>query len=234
MQRVFGRSSWPIHGRVTAEMIQIQSEKPLTVLTSAVVGGGLAEATIILNRHVDKSYCPPDPKAEIQEWLEEKGLSRCQSVVLLTAAYVDQGGFRQVESEYFRLAVWATAGVGNAARAGLDGPVYLGGMPGTINLILLVDGRMTIPAMVNSIITATEAKAAALQDLGVTDPEGNIATGTNTDAIVVASTQQWVGSYLHQYTGVASPLGRSIGQAVYQAVREAVENERKLRRQGRG
>ncbi|SEM69260.1 adenosylcobinamide amidohydrolase [Lihuaxuella thermophila] len=231
MQPVFGRSAWPIHSRVTAEMIQIQSEQPLTVLTSAVVGGGLATATMILNRHVESSYCPPDPEAEIQDWLQAKGLSRCQTVVLLTAAHVDEGGYRRVESEYFRLAVWATAGVGNAARAGLDGPVYLQEMPGTINLILLIDGRMTIPAMVNSIITATEAKAAALQDLCVTDPQGNIATGTSTDAIVVASTQEWVGSYLHSYAGVASPLGRSIGQAVYQAVREAVENERR-RRQG--
>ncbi|MFC4546495.1 adenosylcobinamide amidohydrolase [Paenactinomyces guangxiensis] len=232
MKPVFAQSSWPICYQVTSEMIQIHSDRPLRVLTSAIMGGEEQAATLILNRHVQKSYCPPDPEAEVKEWLNGKRISTKGTVVLLTAAYVDQADFRVQASDGFRIAVWATAGVGNAARAGVEGMDDSPGKPGTINLVLVIDGELTQAAMVNSIITATEAKSAALQDLAVTDSAGNIATGTTTDAIVVAATQQRVGSVLHRYAGVASPLGQVIGRLVYRAVREAVLNEKRIKQKG--
>ena len=40
--------------------------------------------------------------------------------------------------------------------------------PGTINTIVVIEGSLTDAAMVNAVITATEAKAAALQALNTT------------------------------------------------------------------
>ena len=97
--------------------------------------------------------------------------------------------------------------------------------PGTINIILLVDGNVTESAMAGALVTATEAKAAALQDLEVTDPGGNVATGTSTDAVVIARIRR-MGGPVHLYAGTVSPFGRAVARAVYDAVAEAVLRER--------
>jgi adenosylcobinamide hydrolase len=65
-----------------------------------------------------------------------------------------------------------------------------------------------------------------LQDLKVTDARGNPATGTTTDAILIASTQDPARNDLHAYAGLSSPLGSALGKAVCEAVKEAVLKER--------
>lgn len=226
----FSRASSPIAWTVQPEMLMIEASQPLTVLTSAIYGSNQLRTKRIINRHVDKSYAANEPEKEIRDWLIQKNIPRQETVVLLTAARVDQVSSRFVEEETFKLAVFITAGVGNAARAGEQYPVFLKDRkftPHTINTVVLVDGLMTKPAMVNAVITATEAKAAALQDLKVKDACGNIATGTTTDAILIASTQDGTRNYQHAYAGLSSPLGSAVGKAVYQAVKEAVLTERK-------
>jgi len=79
--------------------------------------------------------------------------------------------------------------------------------------------------MAGALVTATEAKAAALQDLEVTDPGGNVATGTSTDAVVIARIRR-MGGPVHLYAGTVSPFGRAVARAVYDAVAEAVLRER--------
>jgi len=224
MKSVFPASSWPISMEITPEMVRIESEHPLSVLSSAIYGGGQMEATAIINRYVSKQYSADDPEAEVRNWLRHQGIPLDSTVVLLTAAYVHLAQVKVVETQWFRLAAIVTAGVSNAARAGNAYPVFMDtpSEPGTINTILLVDGHMTEGAQVNAIIMATEAKAAALQDAKVKDGQGRIATGTTTDAIVVASTQEKLGGYAHRYAGITSPLGHAISQTVYQAVKEAV------------
>lgn len=108
---------------------------------------------------------------------------------------------------------FVTVGLSNKARAGEPAPaaaLY----PGTINTIVIVNAAMTDSAMVNAVITATEAKAAALQDLGVTTASGRAATGTTTDAVVIASAGE---GYRREYAGTATRLGHLIGRAVYEA-----------------
>ncbi|SFJ63030.1 Adenosylcobinamide amidohydrolase [Thermoflavimicrobium dichotomicum] len=84
--------------------------------------------------------------------------------------------------------------------------------------------------MVNAVITATEAKSATLQDLSIMDRDGHIATGTNTDAIAIAVTQQPIGDYVHEYAGVSSPLGQAIGELVYQTVYQTAQKEIALKK----
>ncbi|MBR9986561.1 MAG: adenosylcobinamide amidohydrolase, partial [Desulfosarcina sp.] len=58
----------------------------------------------------------------------------------------------------------------------------------TINIIVLANMRLTPRAMNRAIISATEAKTAALQDLDIRSsytPMTNPATGTGTDNIIV-------------------------------------------------
>lgn len=194
-----------------------------------MVGGGLKKVTRIINRHVSKQYDSQDPTKEIAEWLAARMIPLDQTVVLLTAACLLQGSKQVIERPTFKLTAWITAGIGNATKAGQEGPTYTEPSfynPGTINILLLIEGEVLPAALVGGVITATEAKAAALADLGVTEPSGQVATGTSTDAIAIFTTQRRRGNVTHPYAGTLSPLGQAIGRAVYDGVVEAAKNER--------
>ena len=46
----------------TAEVLVVHSQQPLTVLSSAVVGGGMVRVRYLLNRHVHHDYNCLDPE----------------------------------------------------------------------------------------------------------------------------------------------------------------------------
>ncbi len=83
---------------------------------------------------------------------------------------------------------------------------------GTINIIILINADVSDGAMLNAIITATEAKSASLFEMGYSF------TGTNTDAVVVARSR---GKY-YEYAGPASYIGKQIWRAVRETVKEGV------------
>ena len=99
-------------------------------------------------------------------------------------------------------------------------------VPGTINIMLWLNGRMTSGAMVNAVQTAVEAKAAALADAGVLDSENGLpATGTTTDAIVIAvgqAVEVEEPQPMITYSGTATTAGAAIGRLVYDTVTESL------------
>jgi hypothetical protein len=123
-----------------------------------------------------------------------------------------------------------TAGVDvNGGRAGdparhyeLDGRwTYLGG---TINILLFVDGNLPPHTLVRALVTATEAKAAALQELMAPSRYSRgIATGSGTDQIIAVSNAE--SPHLFTCAGKHSKLGELIGKVVKEATREALEKE---------
>jgi len=71
--------------------------------------------------------------------------------------------------------------------------------------------------MVEALITVTEAKAAALQDLGIRDPlTGGQATGTGTDAVAIAS---GLGPTRLSYCGKHVIFGEMLASTVIQAIK---------------
>lgn len=97
---------------------------------------------------------------------------------------------------------------------------------GTINILLLINRELTPGAMVRAVITATEAKTAALQELAVHSLYSDgLATGTGTDQIGIGARigtevpLAWAGSH--------SVLGELIGRTVHDSVCEtlALQNE---------
>ncbi|WP_083518468.1 adenosylcobinamide amidohydrolase [Dechloromonas denitrificans] len=120
--------------------------------------------------------------------------------------------------------VLATAGAKtNAIRTGVDAGTYIEGQTpaGTINIMLLTNIRLTDAALARALITVTEGKTAALQDLNVpsTYTKTVQATGTGTDSIIVVSGTQGPQA---SYTGGHSRIGELIGKASYEAVLEAL------------
>lgn len=112
----------------------------------------------------------------------------------------------------------ATVGLGTLVAAGLSPRAPW--RPSTINTIVLVDARLEPGSAVNAVITATEAKVGALSDAGIVTPDGMPATGTVTDAVVVA----WTGRGPRlAYLGPATPGGWLVARSVRRAVTEGIK-----------
>lgn len=125
----------------------------------------------------------------------------------------------------------ATGGVGNALRAGVDGANWMErdgtfvNVHGTINVILLTNANLSDGAMARAVITATEAKTAALQDMDArssVSPE-NQATGTGTDNMIIVSGKESGRPIL--YTGGHTKMGELIGVSTKIAVAEAIKKQ---------
>nr|WP_237690983.1 adenosylcobinamide amidohydrolase [Paenibacillus caui] len=191
---------------------------------SAVFGGGMVRIRTMVNIYVDKFYRCDDPERDIRELLDAWGYPLETTAGLLTAVKMDRASIFEEQDECAGVLCCVTAGVGNGAKAGVRRTTFPADyVPGTINIMLAVNGRLTPAAMVNALMTATEAKAAALADLGIRDPEtGGVATGTTTDAVMLAVSQSRAGGPLHKYAGTATDLGGRIGRLVYAAVTESL------------
>ncbi|HTH39640.1 MAG TPA: adenosylcobinamide amidohydrolase, partial [Rhodocyclaceae bacterium] len=143
---------------------------------------------------------------------------------MATAADLDNLAVVTREYGPLKVTVLATAGVkSNAIRTGVDEGSYIEGEEpaGTINIMVLTNIQLTDAALARALITVTEGKTAALEDLKIpsTYTPAVQATGTGTDSIIVVS-----GTALPKasYTGGHSRIGELIGKASYQAVVEAV------------
>ena len=139
---------------------------------------------------------------------------------LITGADMDNISVQIRTYKDMKVYALVTAGVmGNAIRMSKDvGAFY---EPGTINIILLTNMKLSKRAMTRAIISGTEAKTAALEDMDIRSsftPLVNEATGTGTDNILVVQ-----GSGLKiENTGGHTKMGELIAKAVYAGVTEAV------------
>ena len=148
------------------------------------------------------------------------------SSFLFTGADMDHLAIIQEQFKDMKVYALVTAGVkSNALRMGMDEGKYY--EPGTINVILLTNMKLTPRAMTRAIISATEAKTAALMDLDVRSsvaPRRYQATGTGTDNILVV---EGTGTPI-KLTGGHTRMGELIARAVYRGVREAVYKQNAL------
>ncbi len=139
---------------------------------------------------------------------------------LITGADMDNISIQLQTYKDMRVYALVTAGVmGNAIRMSKDtGDFY---EPGTINIIVLTNMKLSKRAMTRAIISGTEAKTAALEDMDIRSsytPLLNAATGTGTDNILVVQ-----GSGLKiDNTGGHTKMGELIAKAVYAGVTDAV------------
>jgi len=220
--------------------VRVSSAGALSVLSSAVAGGGFGEARDILNLHVDDRYDGERPEDDLAAVAAELGVES-PFVGLMTAAPTEFARCAVETLGDLSVAAVVSVGLSNTSAAGVtppigaatDGttqalvrPLAAGGgqgpPPGTINIILLVDGALTQAAMVNAVITATEAKTATLTAWDVRTPDGDAASGTSTDTVVVACTGR--GEEL-SYAGPATPVGWLAARAVRAAVHRICEEK---------
>ncbi|MBN2403495.1 MAG: adenosylcobinamide amidohydrolase [Spirochaetes bacterium] len=149
------------------------------------------------------------------------------SAFLITGA--DMDNLAVIRKEYRKLTVYAlvTAGVkGNAQRQSADEGLYY--PHGTINMIILSNTHLSQAVMARVLITATEAKTAAIQDMDIRSTYtglANQATGTGTDNIIVISGE----GVPVESAGGHTKAGELIARASYEAVIKTVRMQNGIR-----
>lgn len=223
--------SRPLTFSSSQSCLVVSAKTPLYTLSSALLGEGFGHRQHFANFHVDKHYDGHHPRDDLSRWLSNRHLP-VSSVAMMTAVYLHSASVTSITLDGTPDGVMAlvTAGVGNAVDISVahtsDQRLVLRTSPriGTINTFLFVDANLTDGALVNASLSATEAKVQALREVGVKDPySGTPATGTSTDSLSIAATQQGEAT---PYAGSGTLVGRAIGQVVYQATLASLTKSR--------
>lgn len=210
-------------------VLAVLSDVPLTTVSSAFHnGGGLKKTNTILNVEVPDSYgdrnLHDDPHAFVTNSAKKFGLKE-SFIGMVTAAAVTNFALVSGKDGELGVSVVATAADNtghtcNHAESAGEKIDIQEETAGTINIIVVVDGNPTESCLVSLLITATEAKMAGLKELDIRSRySGDEATGTITDAMVVAETNRGAPIV---YGGPASQLGQLVGYCTRKAVKEAV------------
>jgi len=208
-------------------VLAVLSDIDLRTVSSAIYNGGFKKVKAILNVQAPEEYSDrqlhADPQKFIIDSAKKLGLSE-NFVGMVTAAAVEKFVLASKKDGDLAVSVIATAvdpegnTCSHAESAGET--IEVEEMTGTINIMVVIDGNPTESCLVSTVITATEAKAAALKELDIRSRySGDVATGTITDAMIVAKTNRGAPIV---YGGPASKLGQLVGYCTRKAVKEAV------------
>ena len=221
-----------IEAEVKDNALVIHSKSPLTVLSSAVLNGGLIEAMEIINVQVpegtgeDKNDVHWNAEEFLKGQAEKLQLQEGKVVGLMTAAKMKNVATATKKYDNKTVTLFVTAGTTVAVSAGEPAASKNPQKFGTINIILLVDGNMTDGCMVEAHKTITEAKTIALRELDLRSQfSGDLASGTLTDTVAVACTKK---GELISFAGTFTLIGELIGQCVRQCVKEAIYKQEKF------
>ena len=226
-----------INAEIKDNKLVIHSKIPLRILSSAVLNGGPCDSKCIVNVQVSEdagSDLEDHVHKEAGDFLEDEivkmGLPKEAVVAIMTAAKMKNVEVVNIKFEDLKVTTFVTAGAYFAATAGDEIASKQTAFPtnkwGTINIIILIDANLEDNCMVNAVVTATEAKASALRELDVRSRfSGEVATGTVTDSVVIASTKR--GPKI-QYAGTGTIIGELIGKSVKKALKKAIFKQEKL------
>jgi adenosylcobinamide hydrolase len=233
-----------VRAEVDKKKLVISSERPLEVLSSAVLNGGFKTANKIISIHVPEENEENTQKTseDLDKELHENpenilkrasmrlGFDLDEVVGIMTNADVQNVEVSAQQNNEVALNAFVTAGVEVAATAGEPTTSKQNHQKlnrgGTINIILLVDGNLTKSCMVDTVKTVTEAKTVTLRELDVRSYfSGNPASGTVTDSVVVACTKR---GKIVEYAGTGTVLGELIGKSVKESLKKTLQKEQQI------
>jgi len=181
---------------------------PLLALSSAPYGGGWGERRWILAAQVAHGYHRTDPAGHLAGLARELGLDgpgigmlTAVDVRLVTASRED--GVAAAATVGLTDPSWAAAADAAAPATGSPGAA------GTVNIVAVLSRRLSRAALVNAVMTVTEAKSQALWEAGVAG------TGTPSDAVAVLCAPT---GPAEAFGGPRSRYGSRLARAVHRAV----------------
>ncbi len=201
----------------------VEWPKQRVCLSSAVLNGGVVRARRLLNLNVSGADVAQLPEQSLQAYADQQHWQGC-TIGLMTAASMDSLRIRRGMLNGETVEVFLTCGLSNARRAGdpADWQPSEQIPAGTINIFLITTLQLAVATQVELLQIMTEAKCAALQQLGITSPlTGMIATGTGTDATVIASgtgqPARWAGKH--------TSLGELVAKLVIDGLLASIDNQ---------
>ena len=218
-----------------SKSIKIHFSDKRRVLSSSQINGGYREDLTDVFNYDEMPECGAECRMRAPTYEEhmkiiarEIGLDPMTCAGLSTAVQMKNAAFSEREYNGTKVTAIVTGGIDkNGGRAGdpadWDERAFNGraAVPGTINIILAVDSALSKGAMTKAVITATEAKTAAVQEYMCRSfySEG-LATGSGTDGIIVISRPQ--SEICLTDAGQHSKLGEMIGVTVKEALKRTM------------
>ena len=194
---------------------------PMTILSS--LDGTMSNITTVGNHYIPPPCWGLDhgDVDDLNQLMNKIiGKPSNQTSLLITGADMDNLAIAKESFQDIIVYAFVTAGVGsNALRTAHDIGHYY--EPGTINIIIATNTKLSSRAMTRAMITVTEAKTSVLLDLDIRSSYNRLnyrATGTGTDNILIV---QGMGQTITM-TGGHTKMGELIAKAVYQGVKEAI------------
>ncbi|MHB8124710.1 MAG: adenosylcobinamide amidohydrolase [Desulfitobacteriaceae bacterium] len=215
--------------------IVIRFEQLRKVLSTSVLNGGYREDLQAVFNHdcstgnnTDCTLRAPTYEEHMRLEAQDLGLNPDTVTGMGTAAQMENVAINTIEYETLTVTAIVTGGVEvNGGRVG-DPATHFQPIdktmlpkPGTINIMLVIDADLPPGILARALVTCTEAKTAALQELMAGSNYSNgLATGSGTDqTIVIANPASAL--YL-EGAGKHCKLGELIGCTVKQAVKETL------------
>lgn len=219
------------------QSLSVRFLAPKKVLSTSLLNGGYREdLTAVFNYTCGGPNTCMSLKAFEAHLAREAaamGLDPQHTTGVGTAALMKNVAVVTETYEALTVTACVTAGVeGNAGCAG-DPAFYYGGedreilCPGTINILLFLGADMPPGVLSRAMVTAVEAKSAALRELLVGSRYSEEpATGTGTDSMILVSDPS--APVYFRGAGKHNKLGELIGKTVKQAVKEALRRQNGL------
>ncbi|MDH7573547.1 MAG: adenosylcobinamide amidohydrolase [Clostridia bacterium] len=230
---------WQLPGGERAQIgekaLVVRFPGPRRVLSSARLNGGYREdLDAVFNCHISgHEEIEEVAGGRVADYLrmvaQRAGVAPERTAGLLTAARMENAALQVMEYRELAVTAIVTAGVDvNGGRAGDPAGYYEVDEEwtsvGTVNTLLFIRGNLPPHALVRAVVTASEAKAAALQELMAPSRYScGVATGSGTDQIAVVADPTSPRTFTD--AGQHSKLGELIGRAVIAATKEALEKE---------
>ena len=199
------------------------------VSTSELNGGTCDIYKSVFNQHLSQEKIDYLENHDICEYLINEcsllGIDSNYSTGLITLARMNNSSIVTQTFKNLEVTAISTAGVRtNASKAGdpasywqENGEFHFG----TINIILLINTKLSKSTLMDAFMTATEAKTVALNNLKIPSQYSNgYATGTGTDGLCVFSNLDSNDEITN--AGKHSKLGELIGKAVIESVTKAI------------
>lgn len=215
--------------------IVVQFEEPRKVLSTSILNGGYREDLKAVFNHdcstgddTDCTLRAPTYEGHMRLNAQELGFDPDTVTGMGTAAQMENVAINISKYENLTVTAIVTGGIEvNGGRVGDPTEHFLPvdkkilPQPGTINIMLVIDADLPPGIMARALVTCTEAKTAAIQELMAGSNYSNgLATGSGTDQTIVIANPS--SELYFEGAGKHSKLGELIGCAVKPAVKEAL------------
>lgn len=205
---------------------------PLLALSSAPYGGGWGERRWVLAAQVAGGYSRSDPAGHLAELargldLDGPGIGMLTAVDVRLVSTCREEGVIAAATVGISHPTWAAAETGSLETGTAEaGPPQRGpgspeagaadaasaqarGFGGTVNIVAVLNRRLSRAALVNAVMTVTEAKSQALWEAGFPG------TGTPSDAVAVLCP---AAGPAEAFAGPRSLWGSRLARAAHRAV----------------